>query len=359
VFRLTARELGPPWLPLALLVSLYGLGQLFRRDRTLFWFFALVIAANAAWLLVYPIVNDEDAYLLPSFVALVLTATYGAASIARERVTVTAAFLILPMFAAVTHWPLRDRSTFFVPKDYAENALRTMDHNTLLFTGDWQLFAPTFYFLEAEKTRPDVKIIEYGMLIRGWYVDALAKRYPDLFGDVQNELAAYRPLLAHFDADDAEWHANAALREQFNRRLDDLVAALIEKQIAGGGHAYATPDVAMSGDPIDQRLIARLSSTYDAVPRGLALEYVPGHAVRDVKMIPLTLRGLTDARDEVVLTEVVPAYRKALLLRARYLGLAARYDDAIATYEEALTLDPDNAAIQQEKARAELAKMRR
>ncbi|HVR41100.1 MAG TPA: DUF2723 domain-containing protein [Thermoanaerobaculia bacterium] len=357
-FRLTTRELGPPWLPIALLIALYGLWQAFRRDRTLFWFLLLVIVADAAWMLVYPIANDEDAYLLPVFLALTLASAYGVVAIARDRIAIAAALLAIPLLSLGIHWPYRDRSHFLVPKDYSENALRTMDRDALLFTGDWQLYAPMFYFLEAEKVRPDVKIIEYGMLIRGWYVDALAKRYPELFGEVQEQFAAYRPLLAHFDADDEQWRNDAALREQFNLRLDDLVAALIEKQVAHGGHAYATADIAKSQDPVDQRLLARLAAAYDVVPRGIVMEYLPGHSTRDVKNIPLQLRGLVDARDEVVLTEILPTYRTALLNRARYFAVAGRYEDALASYKDALSLDPDNASLQAEIARTELARER-
>lgn len=355
VFRLVTRELGPRWLPLALLVAIVGLGAAFRRDRTLFWLLFLIALAGCAWMLVYPIVNDEDAYLLPAFVALVLAAAYGAAALAGRRTAVAAALLLLPLLALFVHWPYRDRSRFFVAKDYVDNTLATVERNALLITGDWQLYSPLFYFLEAEKTRPDVKAIQYGMLIRKWYIDQLDHRYPDLFANVRDELAAYRPLLERFEQGGPQWTDDPTAASRLQQTLDNLVAALIRAQISAGGHAYATQDVAMSRDPVDQQLLQRLNAEYDTVPRGIAIEWVRGRGVRELPPLALNLRGLTDGSvryepDDVVVTEVLPSYRTALRLRARYLARARNFPAAIAAYEQALALDPGNASVQQELA---------
>jgi hypothetical protein len=352
LFRLVTRELGPRWLPLALLLALVGLASAFRRDRALFWLLFLIVLAGCAWMLVYPIVNDEDAYLLPVFVALALAAAYGVASFAGRRVAVAAAMLLLPILALAVHWPSRNRSDFFVAKDYVDNTLKTVEPNALLITGDWQLYSPMFYFLEVEKVRPDVKAIQYGMLIRRWYVDQLERRYPDLFATVRDELAAYRPYLERFERGGRQWTDDPALANVTQRRLDDLLAALIRAQISMGGHAYATHDVAMSHEPVDQPLLQRLSVEYEVVPRGIAFEWVRGRGIRDLPPVTFNLRGLTGhyEPDDVVVTEVRPSYRTVLLLRARYLAEGRNFPAAKAAYEQVLALDPGNASAQQELA---------
>ena len=47
---------------------------LFKRDRTLFWGFALVIIFDMAWALNYEIAEDKDAYYLPTFLTLAIAA---------------------------------------------------------------------------------------------------------------------------------------------------------------------------------------------------------------------------------------------------------------------------------------------
>ncbi|HEX7152314.1 MAG TPA: DUF2723 domain-containing protein [Thermoanaerobaculia bacterium] len=359
IMSYVTRELGPRWLPLALLVALAGLWQALRRDVSLFWFLALTIAGNVAWALVYPIANDKDAYLLPTFVALTLAAAYALSRVSR---TIAAAMLILPLVAAVVHWPYRDRSDFGVTREYVDNAFRAMEPNALLMTNNWQLYAPMRYFLDVEKQRPDVKVIEHGMLIRGWYVDSLVQRYPELMRGVSYEFAAFRPYLDHFEADDEIWRNDPTMSATMNARLDDLILAMVRTQLESGGHVYATPDVALSREAVDANLVQRFAQEYDTVPRGVLMELLRGHAIRNVPTVPIEMKSALSGRyesDDVVVTEVRPAYRQALLLRGRYLGLSANYDEAIRAYEQALALDPTDVAVQQELQQARAAKAQR
>lgn len=359
IARYVGREFGPALLALAL--SLYGFFAAWRRDRTLFWLLTLVFGAACAWMLIYPIVNDEDAYLLPAFLAMAIAAGFGAFALSEKRAWIALALLVLPLIAAVVHWPYRDRSHFVVARDYVENAWKTMEPNALVFTGDWELYSPMFYFAEAEKRRPDVKIVEHGMLIRTWYVESLMRQYPELMRAVKPQLDAVMPSLIHFERDDDTWRNDPSASQTMNARLDDLILAMIAYQTATLGHVYATPDVAMSTDPVDQNMLARIKADYDIVPRGLVLEYVPGHETRDVKRVPLELRGLNDNTiryepDDVVVTELIPNYRAPLLLRARYLGLTAKFDEAEADYKDALRLDPENAAVLREYQQLQMAR---
>jgi len=69
-------------------------------------------------------------------------------------------------------------------------------------------------------------------------------------------------------------------------------------------------------------------------------------------------RGLADESvryepDDVVPTEILPKYRAAFLMRARYFVLTRRLPEALAEYRQALTLDPNNAAVRGEMAAVE------
>jgi len=336
-----AREFGF-WLFGTLIVG-HGFTIAFRRDRTLFWMLLLIVLACCAWLLVYPIVNDQDAYLLPAFVAMTIAAAYGS-----DREKYFPAFGIALVFGmSLATMADRNRSDFRVAKDYVDNTLRGIAPNSVLITDDWQLFSPMIYFSEVEKVRPDVVPIEYGMLIRSWYVRQLERRYPELMRLVKPQLDAYKPLLDISENNPKLW-ADPSVQEEYNKRLDDLVFAIIEKQIARGGHAYATFEVALSNDAVDANLVQRLKTSYDVVPRSIALEFLPGHQPREVTLEPLELRGLTSSHDEVVQKEVLPAYRSVTMIRARFMVLTKKYDAALAEYQRALALDPENGMIERE-----------
>ncbi|HXH37541.1 MAG TPA: DUF2723 domain-containing protein, partial [Thermoanaerobaculia bacterium] len=142
---IVGRELGPPWLPLVLLIAAAGIVLLFIRLRTIFWYVVLFMIGNAAWFAIYPITNDTEAYAIPTFIAVLFAFAFGASSIAelasgeRGRRIAAGAMLALPLISLVTTYPFRDRSRYWVSHDYAENGLRSMGLNALMLTGDWQL----------------------------------------------------------------------------------------------------------------------------------------------------------------------------------------------------------------------------
>ncbi len=76
--KLAAREFGPWWLPVAAALAVAGLVAAYRRDKAIFWFLALVIAADLAYCLGYEIAEDKDAYYLPTFISMAIAAGLGA-----------------------------------------------------------------------------------------------------------------------------------------------------------------------------------------------------------------------------------------------------------------------------------------
>ena len=222
-FGIVGRELGPPWLPLVLLIAGSGIVLLFFRQRTIFWYVVLFIIGNAAWFAIYPITNDTPAYAIPTFIALLFAFAFGASAITdlakteRGRCIAAGAMLVLPLISLVTTYPFRDRSRYWVSHDYAANGFRSMRPNALLMTGDWQLYSPMRYALDVEHARPDVEVIETGFLLRRWYFGELSRRYPALARDSRREIDALVPMLDPF-ANDRD-HLDMEL---FNRRIDDV-----------------------------------------------------------------------------------------------------------------------------------------
>jgi hypothetical protein len=352
-FGIVGRELGPPWLPLVLLVAAAGIASLYFRLRTIFWYVILFIIGDATWFAIYPITNDTEAYAIPTFMALLFAFAFGASSIAalakteRGRSIAAGAVLILPLISLVTTYPFRDRSRYWVSRDYAENGLGSMRLHALMLTGDWQLYSPMRYRLDVEHARPDVEVVETGFLLRQWYYGELSRRYPALTAGSRREIDALLPMLGPFQND--REHVDMEL---FNRRIDDLIISLIEQHLRRGP-VYVSGEVAASTDPRDANLRKRISERWDIVPRGLLIELLPGHAFRDVHYSKLQTRGIADNtvaydEDDVVPTEIVPAYRGIYLMTGRYLAILKKYPEALLAYRAALQMDPKNSSVESE-----------
>lgn len=354
-FGIVGRELGPPWLPLVLLLAASGIVLLFFRLRTIFLYVVLVIAGNAFWFAIYPITNDAPAYAIPTFIALLFAFAYAASVLAalpqtgRGRSFVAAAMLLLPLISLVTAYPFRDRSRYLVSHDYAQNAFRSMRPNALVITGDWELYAPMRYAIDVEHVRPDVEAIHAGFLIRHWYFGELARRYPILARDSRRDLDALATVVGQSEND--RRHLDETL---FNQRLDDAVISMIGEHLRRGP-VYITNDIAASTSPRDANLRKRIAQTWDIVPRGMLIELAPGRAMRDIHFTKMETRGVSDGSiayddDDVVPTEIAPAYRTMYVITGRYLGIEKKFDEAILAYEAALAIDPGNGSVERELA---------
>jgi hypothetical protein len=231
-------------LPLVLIAGAIGLALLFRRDRRLFVALLAIIAANFAWVFVYPIVNDLDAYLLPSFIAIIVAA---------------AAFpirAVLPVIAIATLvLSFHDRSHETYARDYVRDALTNVPPDATIVTGDWQLVSPMMLL------RPDVHVIQTGLLIRSWYLDQLERRE-------HLDVRVLRPLVA-------DWERGAPPSPELVRELNRFVLSL-----ANSRHVYATGDVFATKQL--HPALAELAKTHDFVPNGLTIEIAPGHRPRTV-----------------------------------------------------------------------------
>jgi hypothetical protein len=351
---LVEREFGTRWLPIVPLIAIAGIVLLFYRQRTIFWYVVLSLAGNAAWFAVYPITTDGPAYAIPTFIALLFAFAYGASSIVemlkteRTRNIAAAALLLLPLISVIAIYPIRDRSRYWVSYDYAENALRSMKPNSLLITGDWQLYSAMRYAMDVEHQRPDVEAIHVGFLMRTWYYDELMRTMPVLARDSKPAFDDFAIMLHEFDRDPE--HIDNPL---LNQKLDNLLLSLMTHHLAHGP-VYITDEIAASTNPRDVSIRKQIAEKWDVAPRGVLIEIVPGPKLgSDVKFTPLQMRGVADGTieyedDDVVPTEIVPAYRTILVITGRYLALQKKFDEALLAYHAALSLDPGNASIDRE-----------
>lgn len=350
-FQYLVRELGPPWLPVTLLIAVVGMVMLWFRQRTLLWYLILMLVADVAWVLFYPVKHDQDAYAIPSFLALILAFAIGAKRLCEWKPAAAPAILLVPILAGAVAYPVRDRSRYWVAHDFVTNAFRAMSARPLLITADWQMYSPMRYLLDVERARPDVAVVETGFLQSDWYHEELTRRYPESMRGCEKEQQAVRNALRRFDLNPALWKDDAA-RGELNDRLDDLILAIIARQLPRGP-VYLTMETALAWDQRDKKLIDRLKSDRDIVPRGIVMEVMAGHSIREVRPVPIVTRGLIDGTvryddDEVVPNELIPTYAAAFLTRGRYLAVTRHLKEALADYQQAAAFDPENHMLEQE-----------
>jgi len=345
--RLAARQFGPPYLPLILLLAAAGAGRLWRRDRLVGLALVLVLGANVAFGLAYVIGEDKDAYYLPSFAALALAAAFGAqALLARSRgaaPAVAAGLLVLATAAPLASgYAYADRSRYFIAEDYVSNTLQTVAPGGMILIGDWQLYAPLLYFREVEDRRRDVAAVDIHLLRRSWYFDTLKRQFPRTLEAVGPQAEAYLADLRAWEQDPGLYARSPELTHRINERFLALLRALRDTH---PGPVYATRDVVLAAAASDPDVPRTLTAGRALVPRGLVFEIAKERPSQPPPEAPLQMRGLFDGTlrfepDDVVSLKVKPAYLSMITGRGAYLAVTGDRAGAQAAFDRALALDP-------------------
>ncbi len=179
---------------LPFLLGLFGLLFHFQRDwkraLAVLTLFIMTGAAIIVFLNQTPLQPRERDYAyVGSFFAFSIWIGLGATGIVtliKEHLTknkfisLAAAgilFAAVPLLMGLQNYNDSDRSTNYVPADYAYNLLMSVDPNAILFTnGDNDTF-PLWYLQEVKGVRTDVRIVCLSLLNTEWYIKQLRDQW--------------------------------------------------------------------------------------------------------------------------------------------------------------------------------------
>lgn len=358
--KLAAQEFNPVWLPVAFAFVALGLIELFRSDRTTFWFVLLLVVADLAYSMNYEIAEDKGAYYLPAFLAATIAAAFGVRFVLRftmrqfanwrpATAIATVLVLLLPAITFSRNFPYCNRHGFRVASDYVANMQNSVAPQGMLLTADWQVYSPFLYIREVTQQRRDIVVIDLQMLRRSWYYDYLKTQYPDLVKDNRNAVDAFLVELHHWEQDPHAFLNSAALSRKISDRYLEMVLSFVSSHLRQAP-VYVTSEVGTGAVLENAQLTRALTEKYQLAPRGLLFEL---RTDRDFQPDDgrLITRGLADgtfryAPDDVVSLKVLPAYITMLTNRGRYLEAYGRDDEAMQFYERALLLDPNSTLAQ-------------
>jgi tetratricopeptide (TPR) repeat protein len=360
--ELAAREFGPWWLPAWPALTIAGLVAVFRRDKPIFWFLALVIAADLAYALGYEIAEDKDAYYLPAFIAMTIAAGFGtewfinkvisARWTAKAPRSIAAALVLLvPIASLAGNLSYDNRSRYFIAQDYIDNILSTIEPGGMLLTQDWQVYSPMLYVREIEHRRDDAVVIDVNQLRRSWYFDYLRRAYPSTIEQASDQVEAFLEDLRHWEHDPDLYQRDLMLNQRINSRFYEVILAFVTNHIRSAP-VYVTLDIAGNRDGPDAELTKSLAGLYQFIPQGLVFQVTTDREFRQPADPHLIMRGLADGTikfddDDVVTLKVLPVYVTMSYNRGRYLAANGRHEQAIEAYRQSLALNPRFSLAQQ------------
>lgn len=365
--RMALREFGFSFLPLALFLAVAGLASAYKRDRTAFWFLLLIVLADLAYSLSYEIAEDKDAYYLPAFISIAISAGLGVRWLI-QRAASKASPIWTPYLAALTaivltsatafaaNWTFNNRRHDFIANDYVENLFSTIAPEGLLLTQDWQVASPMLYAQEVEQRRRDVKVVDINLLRRSWYFDYLNQAHPGLMERSREKVDPYLALLKQWEQDPGSFSRNQELTRRISMAFLELIQAMVRNEIKVAP-VYITNDLLVRNQT-NSYLTEWIPQTYQLVPQGLVFNLVTDQSFHELSDSHLQMRGLADGtvrfeKDDVINGKILPAYSRMLTNRGRYLALFNQHEPAIAAFKQALALDPNLAEARKGLAESE------
>jgi hypothetical protein len=371
--RFAANQFGPWWSLAGLGLAVAGFVEMFKRDKTAFIFFALVVIADLAIALNYDIAEDKDAYYLPIFISMTVAAGFGVRWLARAilkiklrpplaRAASAVALLLVVATCFAGNLPHNDRSRYFLARDYVENLFSTIEPGGMLLTLDWQVYSPALYVSQVEQQRRDVVTIDVNQLRRSWYFDYLNRTYPAVMERNRDTVDPFLEDLRGWEKDPEAYAKSPSLSARIDARFRDMILALVSNQIRTAP-VYVTNDIITvysfisemqsrnkdaqpSAYHQDGSWIMPLCDMYTLVPQGLVFQFSTNREFRDPARPALAMRGLADHTlrfedDDVVRLKVLPVYLGMMVNRGRYLMAHGRREQAVEAFNEALQIDPE------------------
>ncbi|HEV7395066.1 MAG TPA: hypothetical protein VGN86_01040, partial [Pyrinomonadaceae bacterium] len=367
LLALTAREFGPAWLPLPLLLAAAGFIEMYRRRRTSFWFFALIVVADLAYSLNYEIAEDKGAYYLPAFMSIAVATGFGVkmfGSFASRkwpqldlRLTGPIALAVIVLTTTVAgNYSYSNRHNFYLASDYVSNIEKPIERGGMLLTTDWQVYSPLLYLREIEQQRRDIIAIDINLLRRSWYFDYLRSQYPELMSSSHNAVETFLTDLRRWEQDPELFARTPNLARQINDHFHQMIESLIASHLREAP-VYVTWEVGV-GMAEDAELSQKLNQDYRLVPEGLVFRLGTDQNFTRAADPELETRGLNDGSfsftaDDVVMQKILPAYTSMMINRGKYLEVLGQPAQAAGAYRRALTLDARSVIAQQSLQRLE------
>ncbi len=310
--------------PLALV--LVGVTQLFRSNRTIFYFTLILFLSCLLYSINYDI-HDIDSYFLLAYVVTAVWITFGARTLFKVGSThrlgavSVSACVAIGLTPLAFHYDMADQSKNYTVEDYAKNMFDSFEKNALVLTYQWDYFVSPSYYLElVEGHRNDAVVIDKELLRRSWYFDQLEHQHPQLVENSRVEINAFLKELYKFERD---LPYDPMVIET---RYQEMIRSFLVKN-ESRRPVYVTPE-------IEQEFTRGLQR----VPSGLAFRLYPDTTYRDIIPKDFTFHPIT--KSDKYSEAVRNLYAGAYCNQGIYLAIRGRRDKAVESFRKALQVTP-------------------
>ena len=251
------------WIAICLFVA--GLVGLWKKDRRLLWFAALLLTFTLAYSFNYNI-HDIETYFLLVYIVMAVVGATGLAWVVhlfRDRWRdVRRPVYVIPIALVIMN--VLYRHDAFIPPDrvspepFAADVLGSLGRNAAVVTGQWDfLYSPFLAMQKVRGIRPDVRAIDIHLLRdRSWYVRSMLTRHASEDEDLARKGKTFLEELTKFET------GRPVNPQVIRLRWEDFLEAFILK-LSSEGPLY-----------VDHGVVGEIPSIFGYQPDGYLLRAI-------------------------------------------------------------------------------------
>jgi len=309
-----------------LVLVLVGVIQLYRSNRTIFYFTLIPFLSCLLYSVNYDI-HDIDSYFLLAYIVTAVWITFGAGALLKvgsshRRMALNILVCVgIGLTPLSLHYKTADESENYTVEDYTKNMFDSFEKNALVLTYQWDYFvSPSYYLQLVEGYRNDVVVIDKELLRRSWYFKQLEDQHPQL---IENSRLEVNEFLKELDKFEHDLPYDPAVIEA---RYEEMIRSFLVKN-ESVRPVYVTPEIEQE-----------FTRGFQRVPSGLAFRIYPDTTYHEITPREFVFRPIIkrDKYSEAIRNFYAGAYCN----QGIYLAVGGKKDKAVEFFRQALRITP-------------------
>jgi hypothetical protein len=313
---------------LPLILSVFGLFAIFKKNIKIFIFTTLLFVFNILYAINYDI-YDIDSYFILAFLVTAIWSTAGFYFIlekikTKSTVAVLVAALIIPGILLFSNFKENNESKNYFVENYADNVMKSVRPNSIIISTQWDFFvSASWYYQNVSGMYKGISVIDKELLRRTWYLREMRKHFPDIYNNCKMEFELYEAELIKFENETDRYTKPKTQQDnqdllRIRTTFLSLLNAIIEKNPERNIYlSFEVEDV--KGE--------RFAEQYQRIPEGLLFRLSKSTEFDSSFAEPDFVYKLTD-NTYYHYEFIMQNYLRAFLLRANYLMNYGKFDEA-------------------------------
>jgi hypothetical protein len=325
-----------------LIVALFGLVNLFNKQRKLFYFTFLLFGFNIFYAINYDI-HDIDSYFVLAYIVSAIWIAFGISFFVRKFISAGPQIAVLSLLLAVLplygNYKSNDESNNYFVKDYTHNVFNSAKPNAIILSSQWDFFvAASFYFQDIKGERPDLTIIDKELLRRSWYIRHIQLHFPEIYERSRPEFEAYYTELLKFEKETSRYtNPKTDFERSESAKINFAFLALLNSLV---DRNYADHPIYTTFE-IENVQAEKFAKEYVRIPEGVIIRLFKNFENYSDFSEPDLTYTITNEKDYYH-SFLMNSYYNYYLQRANLLMNKSKFDTAEALLKKALEIVPND-----------------